>query len=282
MRLPASFLVALVATLALSTQAAWTAPITFETAVLADSPIAYWRLNESPGAPTAADRTGNGHDGTYSAIGVTLGQPGLFGGDTAARFDGAIGGVSVPFSAAFNPTRVTIEGLVNWAGSNGFQQRILERAFFLGGEQAQYGLSIRDDGRVQFEIRAGGGPSFETGVAMVPVGVATLVGGTFDGTTMQIFINGVLDQTQTASFVGDIQANPVSGLGVGNQFERNRPFNGIIDEVALYGQALSGDQIATHAAALRAIPEPSTWLLLATGFVGVLGLGRHRRKQRRR
>ena len=47
--------------------------------VLADSPVAYWRLSETSGS-TVADETGNGHDGTvyganldahYDAAGVT-------------------------------------------------------------------------------------------------------------------------------------------------------------------------------------------------------------------
>jgi hypothetical protein len=38
--------------------------IDYQQAVLADRPIAYWRLGEAS-APTAVDATGHGHDGKY-------------------------------------------------------------------------------------------------------------------------------------------------------------------------------------------------------------------------
>lgn len=48
--------------------------------VLADSPIAYWRLGETSGT-TASDATGHGWNGTINPP-VTLGQPGAITGDT--------------------------------------------------------------------------------------------------------------------------------------------------------------------------------------------------------
>ncbi len=48
-------------------------------AVLEKNPVAYWRLGETAGQ-TAADETGNGHDGTYFGN-PTLGQPGAVLGD---------------------------------------------------------------------------------------------------------------------------------------------------------------------------------------------------------
>ena len=59
----------------------------FENEVMADGPVGYWRLRESPGQP-AADSSQNGNHGTYNG-GITLGLPGFQGGDTAALFDGA-------------------------------------------------------------------------------------------------------------------------------------------------------------------------------------------------
>ena len=44
--------------------------------VLADSPLAYWRLDETSGS-SPADTSGNGHVGTYA--GASLSQPPLIG-----------------------------------------------------------------------------------------------------------------------------------------------------------------------------------------------------------
>jgi len=60
-------------------------------AVLADTPIAYWRLDESAGM-IARDSSGHGNDGTYIG-GVHPGTAGAIANDpdTAATFDGATG-----------------------------------------------------------------------------------------------------------------------------------------------------------------------------------------------
>src|SRR5262249_35147578 len=62
--------------------------INFKTEVMADGPSGYWRLGEAPGSGTAADETTNQNNGKCTG-GITFGQPGFHGGDTAALFDGA-------------------------------------------------------------------------------------------------------------------------------------------------------------------------------------------------
>src|SRR5687768_14662270 len=63
-------------------------PSAYSMTVLADAPVAYWRLGEASG-PFAFDATGHGHTGTYM-MSPGLGTPGAIAGDsdTAVRFDG--------------------------------------------------------------------------------------------------------------------------------------------------------------------------------------------------
>ncbi len=227
------------------------APITFATEVLADGPIGFWRLGETPGTASAADASGNANNGTYSG-GITLGQPGFHGGDTAALFDGKTGRVIVPDSNSLNPANITMEAKVRWDGPNDLQQRILEKSSF--AELAQYGLSILPDGHVQVEIRTS---AATTSVNVKSIGVAaqgaeTHIVATYDGATIRIFLNGVLDPSVTAA-PGSISPKPpdpnnpnASGVGIGNQIDRDRPFRGLIDEVALYPTALSPARILAH------------------------------------
>src|SRR5207248_8254630 len=72
----------------------------YSTTVLADGPVAYWRLGETAGT-AIADSSGNGRTGTASG-GVTLGVPGALTGDpnTAVAFDGSTGKVTVPDATA--------------------------------------------------------------------------------------------------------------------------------------------------------------------------------------
>jgi hypothetical protein len=238
------------------------APITFENAVLAHNPIAYWRFGEAPGASTAADEA-IGHDGTYLA-GVTLGNPGIGGGDTGALFDGIIGSVTVPNDAELGPNLISMEALVRWDGPNAFQQRILENSFFGGGEQASYNLTILPDGRIQVEVRSGGAASVHTTSQFLSPGDEAYLVGVFDGSSVFIYLDDLL-LSQTTAAAGSLQ-DGLNALGIGNQSERNRPFQGLIDEVALYDYALSGDQILAHFKALSVpVPEPggASFLLLS-------------------
>ena len=47
-----------------------------------------------------------------------------------------------------------------------------------------------------------------------------------------------------------------------------------------FGDDFSGlDNVILNAGPPRSVPEPSTWLLFATGLVGVLGYGRRQSKK---
>src|SRR3989442_12331717 len=69
-----------------STAASPTTPPSYRASVLADHPVAYWRLDEETGT-VMVDASGNGNDGAYAGA-VTLGQPGALASDggTAGRF----------------------------------------------------------------------------------------------------------------------------------------------------------------------------------------------------
>lgn len=71
--------------LAVVTPAASTPP-EYVDAVMADGPSAYWRLNEAPGATTAADSSGNGITGTYNAVELGIDSGLETDPDTAVNF----------------------------------------------------------------------------------------------------------------------------------------------------------------------------------------------------
>src|ERR1700722_259188 len=54
----------------------------YVTTILADDPVAFYRLNEQQGS-TAYDSSGNGNNGSYGGT-VDMGQPALLKGDDAA------------------------------------------------------------------------------------------------------------------------------------------------------------------------------------------------------
>jgi hypothetical protein len=72
----------------------------YKSRVLAKGPVAYWRLGESSGV-TAADETGNGHDGTYHLSPPFL-QPGAIVDDPNTAVQAGPFYVEVPNSDAFS------------------------------------------------------------------------------------------------------------------------------------------------------------------------------------
>ena len=83
---------------------------------------------------------------------------------------------------------------------------------------------------------------------MLGQGVESHLIATYDGAVIRIYINGVLDTEAAAP--GTVSPKPPtpqnlieSGVGIGNQTQRDRPFNGLIDEVALYPSALSAGRV---------------------------------------
>jgi Concanavalin A-like lectin/glucanases superfamily/CARDB len=260
----------LVSALTLLATYAQAAPPSYAAQVLADGPIGYWRLGEAPGSPTAADSSVNGNNGNYTG-GITLGQPGFHGGDTAALFDGATGRIVVPNSATDNPARITMEAKVRWDGPTGLQQRILEKESFAG--TTQYGLSVLPGGQVHVELRmrVSGAPQVVAAdsIDLVASGAETHVAATYDGLKICIYLNGSPDNNGNPQNPGckTVNSTPVDidtkwphtppddpevALAIGDRMgiippdTRHRTFNGLIDEVALFDKALSADQVRAH------------------------------------
>ena len=90
-------------------------PPSYADVVLADAPLAYWRLGES-GGTQMGDGSGSGAQGAYTG-GVTLGAPGALAtdADTAADFDGVSGTASVPLDLSPR-SALTLEFWLKWTG----------------------------------------------------------------------------------------------------------------------------------------------------------------------
>ncbi len=148
-------------------------------AVLADGPVAFWRLGDF-GGPTAVDASGNGYNGTY--VGEVTPDPNAPSNDGAAYFNGDGSEVTVPYAPALNPSQFTIEAWVNFQGGPATAgQSILN----LG--QYNYYLAYWN-GSIDFQD--GGGYALN---APLPAGVWTFVAATFDSSgNAMLYVNGVL------------------------------------------------------------------------------------------
>jgi hypothetical protein len=91
--------------------------------------------------------------------------------------------------------------------------------------------------------------------------------GTYDGTTLRLYINGVLEASQAASgALGNAAAAKNWAIGKVNAADANNFFNGSIDEVAYYpGKALSAARILAH---YQAGSQPSGFAGTSLAIVG--------------
>ncbi len=240
---PALVAAALAALLALPAAALADAPPSYPATVLGDHPISYWRLGEAPGAPIAADATGH-HPGVYGGP-PTLGVPHSVGdADTAIDLDGLIGQplgqyvhVSDNGHLAF-PGRApfTLEAWVRPRGFNDVTRRIFSKESATGG----YLLGIQRGG-VVFSRYVDG--QWNTLVTGVDASRWSYVAATYDGSVMSIYVDGWLAASEPSTLsLPDAR----SDLSIGAKQTRWRFYAGGLDELAIYGYALSYGRELTH------------------------------------
>jgi hypothetical protein len=209
--------------------------------VLADHPVAYYRLGEAPGAPSAIDASGHGHTGTYEGNAI-LGVPGLIAGDpdTAVNFN-TTGDVVIPDATDLNfvSTPFTIEAWVSGISGGANSQRIFDKIVASTG--LGYGFDVSNE-----QIRLLGVTNLDPLFTFGSTTTYHLVGVSDGAGTGYIYVNGTLISSGTY-----IASSPYTGsahIAVANDGTAHLN-NAVIDELAVYNYALSPQRILAHYAA---------------------------------
>jgi hypothetical protein len=208
-------------------------------AVAADRPIGWWRLGDTSGT-AAVDQMG-ANNGTYSATGVTKGQPALVPAETdkAVAFNGSSGSAAVPATAALNVARtITLEA---WIKPTSLPATGVFRSVMTKAEA--YALQFNGP-RLEFTVvQSGTRRRLQTPAGVIVAGGTYHVVGTFDGTTQRLYVNGT--QVATAALTGSASTS-TAPLVIGSWDGRQEFFSGTIDEPAVYGTVLSAAQVRAH------------------------------------
>lgn len=247
--------------------------------------VAVYRFDEAGGA-TAYDSTLFTRHGTLA--GGFSRQPGMFGG--AVRFDGVSGHMRAHLPAAESPTSgMTLAGWFyldqdpNVDANNNWRWM-----FNKGGWATPFDAILEQVRDVTFSIRLDGDPThyrWRVGPA-IPLDQWTHIAMSYDGATgmMRYYFNGA-EYTHYIGTTGDLAANDLdfflswpSGTAAPNG---HGAFPGLMDEVALFGRALSRDEILTLYAfgpPEAFLPEPGALALFGAG-AGLLVLVRLARRK---
>lgn len=243
----------------------------YAAAVLADNPVGYWRLDETSGTVAGAVVGSNGsYQGTPG-----LGQPGAVPVDGAANLAAGIHPANSAYVAttASLPASFTVEMWIKsntptWNSYWGMASRT-GSGFFLNGYQGGTTVYFELLGQTMFGYGAVGftapditGWHHYAGTYDAATNTAVIY---FDGQPVNTRSN-ILNEARGAATL-PMQWGAEAGLG--------RYGNGALDELAVYGSALSGTQIQAHY--LAAIPEAAHSLLSVLG-VSALALRRIRRR----
>jgi hypothetical protein len=222
---------------------------TYANTVLRDTPVGYWKLDETSGT-VAADSSGNSRNGTYSGT-YTQGQPGLTGNSgTSTYFNGgATSYVSIPSNADFRFTtnnQITVEFWYKGTqvGSGGGQPTGLFTSN-VDASNKQWIVGIDSTGHVQAQnIRFQGIYGDTISVSTINDDKRHHVVVNYNVTTLKvdIYIDGILDKSGTAPS-WDNFGSPA--LRIANN-PRSNSAAATIDDAAIYKTNLTPTQIAQH------------------------------------
>ncbi len=226
-------------------------PSSYTNSVLDLNPLHYWRLGESSGT-TATDLGSATNDGTYAGS-VTIGATGALSNDTdtAADFNGTTDYVDV---GNFNVAGSGIT-LTAWFNADDFgttDQRIISKAHSSAEADHTWMLSTveRSPGVYSLRFRVDAGGTTNTLIASsgsITAGQWHHAAATYDDASgsMKLYLDGVEVGSMTHSVGGSVTpstdnvyigANP-EGAGLYGVFD------GRIDEVAVFEQALTSSEI---------------------------------------
>ena len=241
-------MVAFSAAIALSGAAGATAG-TYSDTVLADNPIAYYRFEELPGATVVLDSSVSGaYAGTYffddSGNYPELGAAGIETNSVLFHvYPGASGSprAEIPFSPDLNPAGpFSVEvWLRPTSAPDGVSRCPLSS--WGGNGDAYAGWFIYQVGGYWIWIQRVGDIWLQAPGATA-LQWSHLVGA-FDGTNTSFYVNG---QFQAQAVATNAAPNSTESLYIGCRDVFDYPFDGNVDEVAIYTNALTATQIQTH------------------------------------
>lgn len=235
---------------ALTTTASLAPPTTptYDSEVLADSPLVYLRLEETSGT-VAADSSGNGRSGTY-VNNPSRGVTGLLASDPSSRavqLDGTDDYVNIAYGSWMDLTdAITVEFVCKMTTPASGTRVLANRH---NGGLDHFRIYLSSTGQVMVLFRTSSADVFSTGYVMTE-GVTYHCALTYNRVSIILYINGVAVWSTPKTAAMGLVTSAFTRFGAYSGGTYNYP--GVMDEIAVYSTALSASRIAAHHAAMAA------------------------------
>ena len=201
--------------------------------------VGHWKLDETSGT-TAADSSGNGNDGTMNSGLDATSDSGKGAVGNALRFLSNYGAISIPDDATLNPSnQITVSSWIKT--TNASTSRMLYK--WDGGSNNDYILWKTGAGIPRFEINTSGGSVILSATAVdINDGIWHHITGTYDGSTVSIYVDGVFNNSIAHSGTLNDGTRPIV-VGAENTTGATFSVNGQLDDVRIYDRAITDAEV---------------------------------------
>jgi len=211
-----------------------------------DGLVGCWKFDEGS-LVAAIDTSGNGNDGTMVNTTFSEDTPSLSLSTFSLRFNSTQSGnaysyVTIPDSPSLRPnSSLTLTAWVKAGTYEGRMRHVISKQIGSGGGDS-FVLWYHDDGNLWFDV--GGVGHITTG--QPPANEWHHIAATYDGSFMRLYVDGMEQASGARSGSIPYDNNSVL-IGADDNNDDNIPdegWDGLIDEVLIYGRALTQAEIA--------------------------------------
>jgi trimeric autotransporter adhesin len=213
--------------------------MSYASEILADSPRAWWRMGEVSGQPQ--DSSGNGNHTTLTTGTPTYGVAGAIAdGNTAISLPGTTGNrFTAPDSSSLHVADIfTLEAWIKLARTSNFE--MIVQATTNG-----FQMDIDTTGKIRF-VRNGVGVMCTSTAGFTDTTTWHHVVCTKTGSTVKQYLDGA---DVTGSVSNQTLGNVTGLIYIGCTSALSFPTQSSLDEIAIYGTALSSARVSAHFAA---------------------------------
>lgn len=201
--------------------------------------LVYWARMQEGSGTTVSDSSSSANTGTLVGSSWVSGPPGSPVSPYALSFGGGLDKVTTTQNS---PLTVNAFTVCCWFNPGVTTRSDIVSIWNSGADPSQFDLiNGLSSGKTRIYAIIPAAVNTPDTTATLSIGTWYFLAATWDGTTLSMYVNGVLDQSTTAP--GPLRASGAQPVYIGNNSNGDGATTGIVGDVRLYTRALSGTEI---------------------------------------